>query len=183
MNFIDLVFILLFFATLAIGFFQGMIRLLVLILALYLSLVLASLYYPSLGEFFVRRLGAERFVGQYVGFALVFFFGFLLLALAGVYTFRYAKLPGGLQYLDRIVGTVLGMVLGALLVGVFAGVLYNLMIVRGGRNVDFPFMRSLGNSVAGSIVLDYFSNDLLPFVYAFIDPVLPDGAELIFKVN
>jgi uncharacterized membrane protein required for colicin V production len=182
-NFIDIVLILVFFGMLAAGFFQGMIRLLVLIVAMYLSLVLASLYYPAVGEFFVDQFGAQRFVAQYVGFALVLFFGLVLLAAAGIYTFRYAKLPGQLQYLDRIIGTVLGMIMGALLVGLLAVLLWNLMILRGGQNIDFPIMRALGRSVGSSAILQYFANSLLPRTYNFIDPVLPDGAALIFAVQ
>jgi uncharacterized membrane protein required for colicin V production len=183
MNIMDLLFILLFFGMLAIGFFQGMVRILVLLVAFYLALVLASLYYPSLGEFFVRNFGTQRFVGQYLAFALVLFFGFLLLALAGLYTFRYFRMPGGLEFLDRIVGAVLGMVFGALLIGIFAALLYNLMIVRGGRTIDFPLMRALGNSIASSFMIGYFSNEVLPLVYSFLDPILPDGANLLFLVE
>ena len=108
---------------------------------------------------------------------------FILLTAAGIYTFRYAQLPGQLQYLDRIVGTVLGMVLGALIVGIVATLLYNLMIVRGGRNIEFPIMRALGSSVATSSILQYFSQFLLPQTYALLDPVLPDGAALIFAAQ
>ncbi len=183
MNLIDILMILLFIGALAIGFFQGMIRIVVIILAFYLSLVLASLYYPSLGEWLVARLGTQRYVAQYVGFTLVLFVATLLLTAAGIYTFRYAQLPGQLQYLDRIIGTVLGMVLGALIIGILATLLYNLMIVRGGRNIDFPIMRSLGNAVASSSILQYFSRELLPLTYGMLDPVLPEGAALIFAVQ
>ncbi|NTU79352.1 MAG: CvpA family protein [Chloroflexales bacterium] len=180
MNFIDLLFILIFFAILAAGFFQGMIRLLVLIVALYLALVLASLYYAPLGHFFERNLDAERFVGQYVAFFLVLMFSFLLLALAGVYTFRYAKLPGSLQYLDRIIGTVLGMFLGALVVGICTTLLWNLMIIHGGRNIDLPLFQGIGRAVERSVMVNYFSNQLFPLVYNSIDPFLPEGADLLF---
>ena len=183
MNFVDLLLILIFIGLLVTGFFQGMIRVLVIILAFYLSLVLATLYYPSFGEWLVRTLGTQRFVAQYVAFALVLFFATILLTAAGVYTFRYAQLPGQLQYLDRIVGTVLGMVLGALVIGILATLLWNLMIVRGGQNIDFPIMRALGRSVAGSSILAYFANFLLPTTYALLDPVLPDGAALIFAIQ
>jgi hypothetical protein len=57
------------------------------------------------------------------------------------------------------------------------------MIVRGGRNIEFPFMRSLGTSVATSPMLTYFANVLLPQVYTFLSPILPDGAALIFAVQ
>lgn len=183
MNIMDILFILLFFTMLAVGFFQGMVRLLVIIVAFYLAMVLASLYYPTLGEFFVRRLGAERFVGQYVAFALVLFFASLLLTLAGLYTFRYFRMPGGLEYLDRIGGAVLGLVFGALLIGILASLLWNLMIIRGGRNIDLPLMRSLGNAIANSFVLRYFSEIVLPLAYGALDPVLPEGADLLFQVQ
>ncbi|NNJ13506.1 CvpA family protein [Chloroflexales bacterium ZM16-3] len=180
MNFIDILFILLFIGSLAVGFFQGMIRLAVLILALYLSLVLASLYYTAMGEWLVSHFSTQRFVGQYVGFAIVFFFGFLLLAAAGLYTFRYARLPGGLVYLDHIGGVVLGMLLGVFFIGTFAALLYNLMIARGGSSIDFPVMRTLGGAVANSFLLRYFAGDLLTLTYSILDPVLPEGARLIF---
>jgi membrane protein required for colicin V production len=179
-NFIDALFILLFVVSVAVGFFQGMIRLAVLLCALYLSLVLASLYYTAVGDWLGRNFGAQRYVGHYVGFALVLFFGFLMLAAAGIYTFRYAHMPGGLQYLDRICGVVLGMLLGVFFIGTFAALLFNLMIVRGGSAIDFPLMRALGGSVANSTLLNYFATSLLPMVYTFLDPVLPDGARLIF---
>ena len=180
LNFIDFIFILLFVASLTIGFFQGMIRLAVLLVALYLSMVLASLYYTAMGEWLIRGFGAQRFVANYVGFALVLFFGFLLLAAAGLYTFRYARMPGGMIYLDHVGGVLLGMLLGVFFIGTFAALLFNLMIIRGGSTIDFPFMRSLGNTVADSVLLHYFSTQLLPMIYATLDPVLPEGARLIF---
>jgi membrane protein required for colicin V production len=180
-NVIDVFFILLFIGSLALGFFQGMIRLVVLIVALYLSLVLASLYYTAVGEWLVVHFNAQRYVGQYMGFAIVLFVGFLLLAAAGVYTFRYASLPGGLEYVDRVIGLFLGMLLGAFFLGTFAVLLYNLMIVRGGSTIDFPIMRALGSGVANSFMLRYFATTVLPLVYSVIDPALPEGANLIFR--
>jgi uncharacterized membrane protein required for colicin V production len=183
MNFMDVMLILLFFAILAAGFFQGMIRLLILIAAFYLAIVLASLYFAPLGEFFVRQFQTQRYVGQYVAFTLVLAISFVLLSLAGLYTFRYAKLPGSLEYLDRIVGTLLGMLLGGLVVGVVADLLWNLMIMRGGRNIDLPIFRMIGSSVAQSFVVQYFANVVLPLAFNYLDPILPEGANLIFSVR
>lgn len=183
MNLMDIVFILLFFGLLAAGFFQGMVRIFVLMVAFYLALVLASLYYPALGEFLVRNFGTQRFVGQYVAFAMVLLIGFLTLAVAGLYTFRYFQMPGGLQYLDYIGGTLLGLVFGALIVGILASLLYNLMIVRGGRNIDLPVFGMFGNAVASSFVMNYFGNTVLPITYTFLDPILPEGADLLFRVQ
>jgi hypothetical protein len=93
MNVIDLLFIVLFFGALAVGFFQGTIRLIIVILAFYLGTVLASLYYQSLADIFVRELGGQRFVSQYVAFALIHLFSFIVLTWVGVYSFRYVHTP------------------------------------------------------------------------------------------
>lgn len=183
MNLIDILFILLFVAGIALGFFQGMIRLLVVIFAFYLALVLASLYFPAVAGFLGRRFGTERFVGEYLGFAMVLMLSFVILTLAGLYTFRYAKMPGQLQYIDRIVGVFLGVLLSAFMIGVFATLLWNLMIVRGGERIDFPLMAMLGRGVRGSTVLQLFANTILPQVYGLMSPVLPSGARLIFLVR
>ncbi len=180
MNLIDVLFLLLFIGSVVAGYFQGMIRLAILLVTLYLSLVLASLYYTSVGLFLVRTFNADRFVGQYVGFTLVLFFCFVALAAAGIYTFRYAHLPGGLRYLDHAGGMLLGMILGTFVIGTFAAVLYNLMIVRGGARIDLPLMRSLGDAVATSFVLQYFARELLGLVYSILDPILPQAAQIIF---
>lgn len=182
MNFIDLFFLLLLVALLAVGFFQGMIRLAVLLTAFYLSTVLASLYFPAVATFFQRRFGTERFAGEYIAFMLVLMVAFILLTIAGLYTFRYAKLPGQLQYIDRIIGVVLGVLLAGLFIGVFAVILWNMMILRGGENIEWPLMRTLGNGIRRSFLLNYFADTILPQAYAFIDPILPDGASLIFVV-
>jgi uncharacterized membrane protein required for colicin V production len=183
LNLMDVFFLLLFVGALALGFFQGMVRLLVLILAFYLSVVLASLYFPALANVFVNRFGTERYVGEYMGFIIVLLLAVLILGAAGLYTFRYAQLPGQLQYIDRILGLVLGLLFGTLLISIFAVVLWNMMIVRGGRTVDFPLMRFLGSQVAGSTLLQFFANQLLGQIYTLVDPVLPDGAQIIFAVQ
>jgi len=182
-NFIDFVFILLFIMSLVVGFFQGMIRLAVMLAALYLSLVLSSLYFTTVGEWLMISFGAQRYVGQFVGFALVFIFGFIVLVIAGLYTFRYAQLPGGLVYFNHVAGVVLGMLLGTFFIGTFAALLYNLMIARGGNTIEFPVMRALGSSVNSSVLLHFFSTNLLPTVYNILSPVLPAGARLIFEIQ
>jgi uncharacterized membrane protein required for colicin V production len=183
MNVMDAFFLILFVGFLALGFFQGMIRLAVLLLAFYLSLVLASLYYSALGMFFQQNFGARSDVGEYVGFGLIMLFGFFALAAAGIYTFRYAKVPGGLEYLDRIGGVLLSLLLAALFIGIFSTLLWNLMILRGGRNIDLPLMGMLGNSVSGSFLLRYFADIILPQVYNYFDPILPNSARFIFIVR
>src|SRR5215216_7146193 len=91
MNGIDLLFILLLLAGLALGFFQGTIKLLIAIVAFYIGIILASLYFPIVGNFFRVRFHASLEVGQIMAFGLILLLSFLLLTVAGLYTFRYAK--------------------------------------------------------------------------------------------
>ena len=168
MNFIDVLFILIFFWILGAGFFYGMLRLVVLIVSLYLALILASLFYQSVGLFFMRNFHADSFVARYVAFFLVLQISFIFLSIAGIYTFREWKLPGGLQYLDHIVGTLLGMLLGAFVVGIGGSLLWNLMIVHGGQNIDLPIFRSVGSLVYTSTILRYFATSILHLTYSYL---------------
>jgi membrane protein required for colicin V production len=183
MNFVDLLFIMIFFGILVLGFFQGVIRLTVLVIAFYLALVLASLYYAPIGEIFVRNFHSQRFVAQYTAFFLVLLLGFILVTFAGFFTFRELKLPGGLRYFDQILGTLLGLFLGALVVGVSASLLWNLMMVHGGRNIDIVLFQMLGDSIDRSMLVRYFSTTLLPLAYNRMAPFLPDGADLLFLIQ
>lgn len=182
MNFVDFLFLVLLVAMLAAGFFQGMIRLTIVLVAFYLSTVLASLYFPAVGAFFQRNFGTERFAADYIAFTVVLVVSFILLTIAGLYTFRYAKMPGQLQYLDRFGGVLLGVILAGLFIGVFSVLLWDIMIVGRGESVDWPLMRSFGRSIRTSFLLGYFTNVILPETYALISPILPEGASRIFII-
>ncbi len=181
--FVDIVFLFLFIGALVLGFFQGVVRLAVILVAFYLSLVLASFYFFSFGKFLVKSFHTTTSVGQYVGFVIVMLVALALLTAAGLYTFRYAKLPGQLLYVDRISGMFLGMVFGSLLLGIFGVLLWNLMIERGAETLELPIMHWLGRSVRNSFLMGYFSDYVLPRAYDFADPVLPDSARIIFAVS
>ncbi len=183
MNVIDLLFIVLFFGALAVGFFQGTIRLVIIILSFYLGTVLASLYYQSLADIFVRELGGQRFVSQYVAFALVHMLSFLVLSFVGIYSFRYVQTPHHLEMIDRMLGTALGVLIGGLLLGLSAVLLWNLFIVRGFAQIDYPITRWLGGQIGSSLMLRFFANAILPSLYDIVDPFLPDAAQIIFKVQ
>ncbi|MFO7166451.1 MAG: CvpA family protein [Chloroflexota bacterium] len=184
MNAIDLLFILLLLAGLAIGFFQGTIRLTIAIVSFYVSIVLASLYFQLVGRFFRQRFGTTLEVGQITAFAVILLIAFLLLTIAGLYTFRYARMPAALDFLDRIVGTLLGLVLGALILGIFASLLESLFVFRNpGGVISFPIMRAFQGGVRSSILVSFFANTILPLIYAAVRPVLPAEADLIFRVR
>lgn len=182
MNFMDALFILMLLGIMALGFFQGVIRLGVLLLAFYLSVVLASLYFPVLGSFIYNRFGGQRVAADYVGFFIVLLLAFSSLAAAGLYTFRYVEVTGRFQYLDRLGGVFLGLILSALVIGMLSVLLWNLMITHGGINVELPLFKMIGGSVQNSFLLRYFGEYILPQTYDIVSPILPSGARIIFDV-
>lgn len=184
MNAVDLLFILLVLAGLALGFFQGTIKLVIAIVSFYVSIVLSSLYFQIVGRFFRQRFGTTLEVGQITAFGLILLVGFLLLTVAGLYTFRYAKMPPSLDFVDRVIGTLLGLVLGALVLGMFASLLESLFVFRNPSGVlTWPFMKAFQGAVRGSLMVQFFANNILPMIYASVRPVLPAEADLIFRVR
>src|SRR5205085_2008598 len=158
MNLIDVLFIILLLGGLALGFFQGTIKLIIAIISFYIGIILASLYFPTVGIFFRQRFHSTLEVGQITAFAIILLIAFLLLTIAGFYTFRYAKMPASLDFVDRIAGTLLGLLLGALFLGMLAIVLKDLFINRDvAGSMTFPIMRSLQNGVQNSILVPFFS--------------------------
>lgn len=184
MNAIDILFIVLLLVGLALGFFQGTIRLLIAIIAFYVSIVLASLYFPVVGEFFRSKFHSSREVGQITGFAVVLLISFLLLTAAGLYTFRYARVPISLDFIDKISGTLLGLLLGALFLGMFAILLHGLFVSRDvAANVTLPIVSSFQAGVRKSFLVKFFADQILPLIYVTVRPVLPRESDFIFRVR
>lgn len=184
MNVVDLLFILLLLSGLALGFFQGTLKLLIAIIAFYISIVLASLYFQAVGAFFRARFNTSLDVGQVTAFAVVLMVSFVLLTSAGLYTFRYFKMPQSLDFIDKILGTMLGMLMAALFMGMLAVLLKQLFIFRSpATEASLPIIISFQSSVRGSTLVRFFGDNVLPLIYASARPVLPREAEIIFRVR
>jgi uncharacterized membrane protein required for colicin V production len=179
MNLTDIALIALFFSFLALGFFQGTIKLLITIISFYISLILAGLYFQTVGRFFRQRFGTTAEAGQIVAFAVILLVAFLLLTIAGLYTFRYAKMPSALDFIDRIAGTMLGLVLGALVLGILSEILI-LYFVNSSLPPPYPIVRMFQGSVRGSFLVGFFANNILPLILNLVRPLLPPGALTIF---
>ena len=184
MNIVDLLFIILLISSLAVGMFQGTLRLLIAIIVLYVSILLASLYFQPLGNFFRVRFNSTVEVAQIVAFSTILLVAFILLLLAGLYTFRYARIPTNLEFLDRILGTLFGLVLGALVLGMFAVLLRDLFVFQSpATTLNYPFMETFQDGVRSSILVRTFNGYILPLIYRSIDPILPPEANIIFQLQ
>ena len=100
---------------------------------------------------------------------------------AGIYTFRYARLPGRLDYLDRILGTLLGLLLAALVAVILAMVLnYAFVHNNPSAAASLPLTRWFQGSVQSSIFRPLLLDRFLPRLYQTVAPFLPDAAKPFF---
>jgi membrane protein required for colicin V production len=181
MNGVDIIFIVLLLFGLGLGFFQGTIRLAVSIVALYVAILLASLYFQAFGNWLRVRVNATVDTSQTVGFVIIMLVAFLLLTTAGLYTFRYARFPAGLEIMDRVVGLLLGLVLISIFLGMFALVLRNLFIFQNAGAADLPIFSWFQGETRASLLVNFFGNSILPYIYASLQPFLPRESALIFR--
>lgn len=184
MNAIDVLFILLLLGGLALGFFQGTIKLFIVIISFYVGIVLASLYFQAVGNFFRVRFRTSIEVGQITAFATVLLVSFLLLTIAGLYTFRYFRVPASLDFVDKIIGTMLGLMASALVMGMLAILLKDLFVFRSpATEASLPIVIAFQNWVRSSVLVNFFANNVLPLIYNVVRPILPAAADLIFRVR
>ena len=159
-------------------------KLLVAIVAFYVAIVLASLYFQSVGNFFRLRFNTTADVGQITAFAVVLMVSFLLLTIAGLYTFRYFRMPVSLDFIDKILGTLLGLLMAALFMGMLAVLLKDLFVFRSpASSASLPFMIATQSSVRASTLVRFFGDNILPLIYTSVRPVLPREADIIFRVR
>jgi membrane protein required for colicin V production len=177
--FVDALLLLIFIIVAGVGFFQGTIKLFIAIITFYASIVLASLYFKFLSSFLSRR-GTSPVVSDAISFFLIITVCFIILLAAGLYTFRYVRMPGRLEYLDRILGVVLGILLGVILSSIVAMVLQFLFITNNAGN-PYPISRALQASTRSSNLLRVLIFNILPQLFNTVAPFLPDAALPFFS--
>ncbi len=181
MTFIDIVLILIFFITVVLGFFQGTIKIVIALVSFYASVVLAGLYFQFLAAVFSKPAPPTA-ADNALSFFLVLIISFIVLLATGLYTFRYMKLPGRLDYLDRIAGTLLGFGLAVLAAGVISMVVhYTFVINDPASTATFPLTAMLQSSARGSMLRGLIIRDIVPAIYKLVAPFLPDSALIFFS--
>lgn len=181
MTFVDLLLLVLLIAITATGFFKGTIRLIIALITFYASIVLASLYFRFLAVFFTAR-GTSEAVANGISFFLILFLCFLILVSAGVYTFRYVRISGRLDYLDRLLGAILGLLMAAMVAAIVAIIFrYTFILNDPAATASFPLTRAFQNSVRRSALLPLMIDYILPRLYMVLGPFLPDAAQPFFQ--
>ncbi len=183
MAFVDLLLLALLIAITAVGFFKGTIRLIIAIVTFYASIVLSSLYFRFLTVFFTRR-GTSPAVADAISFFIILLICFVILFMAGAYTFRYMRFPAQLDVLDRMLGALFGLVLAAMVAVIVAIVLHYIFIRHNvADTLTFPLARSFQGSVQKSTLMPLLIDHVLPRLYLALGPLLPDAAQPFFQPN
>jgi membrane protein required for colicin V production len=93
-------------------------------------------------------------------------------------------MPASLDFVDRIVGTLLGLLLGALFLGMLAILLQGLFVDRDvAGSITFPIMKAFQSGVRTSFLVRFFGDQILPLIYTTVRPVLPRESQFIFRVR
>lgn len=190
----DIIFMLILFGAVTLGFFRGIIPVVVLMVMFYLSNVLASLYFPALGLFVEQRYGTPPDIARYTSFFIVLVISFATLSTGGLYTFRYAKMPRRLEQFDRVAGVLLSLALTFIMTTIFAFLLWNISVTTLHSNgqqepnmqetlepkAQSTMVTNIAERANQSFIVQYFSVNVLSGVRQLIVPILPEGATLIF---
>jgi membrane protein required for colicin V production len=177
--FVNLLLLALFIIIAGVGFFQGTVKLVIALFTFYVSVVLASLYFKFMALWFTRR-GTSAIIADALSFFLILFICFVILLGMALYTFRYVRFPGRLEFVDRILGVVVGVVLGVLAASIIAMVLQYAFITHNAGN-EYPITRALQRSTQTSTLLQLLIYNILPRLFAIVSPFLPDAAIPFFN--
>ncbi len=174
--FVNLLLMALFLIVTGAGFFQGTVKLAIALVTFYVSVVLASLYF----KFLATYLNTSAVVAEAVSFFIILGISFVMLLAMALYTFRYVRFPGKLEYLDRIIGVGFGVVLGVVLASIVAMILHYLFISHSAGN-EYPITRAFQRSARSSNLLQLLMYNILPRMFALVSPFLPEAAIPFFN--
>lgn len=186
-NLIDLLLVGIFVAIIGFGFFNGVVRLLLVTISLYLSVVVSGLFYVPFAAAVTSRLAAiTPFTAQLVAFCLLALLSTVALAFTLFRTFATVQLPAGLASFDQI-GGAMGGVVAATFTAVVASVVLRVFLSlattaqQGGIAVS-PLLLGLAEQRQASFMARYFLELAAP-VFALIAPWFPNGLPPLLGLN
>jgi uncharacterized membrane protein required for colicin V production len=175
----DLALLVVFVAVVGVCFWSGMIRSIIALVAFYASVVLASLYF-KFASVFVTRRGIEDRVADVLSFVTVLVVAFAILAALSVYTFRYVRLPGQLEFFDRLLGAAVGMVLAVAVLTTIA-MLLHYTFIAGSTGNQGGIAGLLRRVTQASSLVPILTSNLLPRLFRVVSPFVPDAALPLFQ--
>ena len=174
--FLDVVIVLLLFASLLVGWTQGIPRLVMIAGALYTGFLLASVYYHlfavSLADMFKIQSG---FVADLVSFAVLDVLVTVLMVALLLSLFGHVEVKGRAAVFDRILGSVMGLFIGVFVIGMLITLLrvpFEANQTKLNSAADMPIVMMFNNNYEKSTLAGQFMRTT-PVLMSSIVPLLP----------
>ncbi|MHB1004424.1 MAG: CvpA family protein [Chloroflexota bacterium] len=175
MNAIDVAIVLAIIIMVTVGFMQGLLRQATLLLALYLSAVLAIQYHTVVGGWLAWMIPSDPAPRASVGFLLIFIWGVLFLGWLTYRVYPETKIMG-LGLADNVIGAVLGLVAGTVAVSIAVTGLFFAISVQW---PNYDHARVALDGMAQSSRLLPIVDSFAPTLYVAVTPWFPNGMPAI----
>ena len=174
--FLDVIIVLLLFASLLVGWTQGIPRLVMIAGALYTGFLLASVYYHlfavSLANMFNIQSG---FVADLVSFAVLDVLVTVLMIALLLSLFGHVEIKGRAAVFDRILGSVMGLFVGVFVIGILITLLrvpFEANQTKLNSAADMPIVLMFNSNYEKSALAGNFMRTT-PVLMSSIVPLLP----------
>jgi uncharacterized membrane protein required for colicin V production len=181
MNSFDLVSLIIIVIALLFGFFQGAVRMIVITIMSYIGLVIAGLYFQTIGDWLHLAANIGSLESYSLAYITVFVLCMLTLSSMGMYTFRFFR--GNTESIvNRIIGLAFSMVTVVILIGVFAHLL--LILPTDGTSNELRSFISTNtlHTVATARFATPLSNIVAPIVLQMLDPFVFSDINQLFSI-
>ncbi len=185
-NVIDILLVLAFLGIVTLGFFGGVVRLLFVLVALYLGVIVAGLFYVPIGLNLSRSLSAiDPFTAELLSFFLLMIGATVAISFSLLKTFATLRLPRYLAGLDQTGGAALGVIAATFTVVVTTVVMrffFGLVTETAAKGIQVsPVLFSLALQLRASFLARYFVELSAP-LFVLIVPWFPNGLPAILVV-
>ncbi len=177
--FLDIIIVLLLFASLLVGWTQGIPRLVMIAGALYTGFLLASVYYHlfavSLASMFKIQSG---FVADLVSFALLDVLVTLLMVALLLSLFGHVEVKGRAAVFDKVLGSVMGLLVGVFVIGILITLLrvpFEANQTKLNSSADMPIIQMFNSNYEKSTLAGNFMRTT-PILMSSVVPLLPADA-------
>jgi membrane protein required for colicin V production len=167
--------------ALILGFFQGAVRMIIVMIMAYIGLIIAGLYFQTIGDWLHLAANIGLLESYSVAYVTVFILCMLTLSSMGIYTFRFFR--GNTESIaNRTIGLVCSVTTVLLLLGVLAHLLLILPIDGIASDVRSFISTDILRTVAAARFAEPLSTTVAPIVLQILDPFVFSDINQLFSI-
>src|SRR5688500_12847139 len=174
--FLDIIIVLLLFASLLVGWTQGIRRLMMIAGALYTGFLLASVYYHLFAVSLSSIFGIESgFVADLVSFAILQVLVTVLMVALLLSLFGHVEIKGRAAVFDKVLGSVMGLFVGVFVIGILITLLrvpFEANMTKLNSAADMPIILMFNSNYEKSTLAGNFMRTT-PVLMSSVVPLLP----------